>query len=374
MQQDLNIKALKNLFSSRNTTYKFLLFYSLIKLIKELEDPVKNIEIFYKQIIKEILVIAWLPSFQFNLNFNEQDKIKDYLIEYMKNSPEIIKNNKPTNKIINKISSEIDLVLKDKKILERLENDLINKDVVTRLIRPFYKRAIGIPEAGQNGWYQNCEKILIEDYQKEQPLYFINLKNKKIIPNNRWIKYIKENYFLLELFVLDEWYKYMQTYNINSPSLYEKLKLPNLKRNSLDKERKLWIEIIKKKTVKCIFSEEKLTEKNFDIDHFICWNFLGHDQEWNLIPVTSKINRSKNNKVPKIDLIKTFVDFKIKSFEYAKEVLSDKKFEEYLSKHTNFINFSNNQCFTSSFKDKYNNEIKLLANKASIQGFETFIS
>ena len=70
MQQDLNIKALKNLFSSRNTTYKFLLFYSLIKLIKELEDPVKNIEIFYKQIIKEILVIAWLPSFQFNLNFN----------------------------------------------------------------------------------------------------------------------------------------------------------------------------------------------------------------------------------------------------------------------------------------------------------------
>ena len=35
------------------------------------------------------------PNFQFNLNFNEQDKIKDYLINYM-NTPEIIKNNKPT--------------------------------------------------------------------------------------------------------------------------------------------------------------------------------------------------------------------------------------------------------------------------------------
>ena len=91
MQQDLNIKAIKNLFSSRNTTYKFLLFYSLIKLIKELDYSVKKIEIFYKQIIKEILVIAWLPSFQFNLNFNEQDKIKDYLIEYMENSPDTIK-------------------------------------------------------------------------------------------------------------------------------------------------------------------------------------------------------------------------------------------------------------------------------------------
>ena len=64
--------------------------------------------------------------------------------------------------------------------MEKLENNLINKDVVTRLIRPFYKRAKGIPEAGKNGWFQNCEKILIEDYFKEQPLYLINLKNKKL--------------------------------------------------------------------------------------------------------------------------------------------------------------------------------------------------
>ena len=374
MRQDLNIRALKNLFSSRNTTYKFLLFYSLIKLIRELEDPTKKIEISYKQIIKEILLIAWLPSFQFNLNFNDQDKVKDYLIEYMKNTPKIIKKNKPTNKILKKISYEIDLILKDDVILEKLENNLINKDVVTRLIRPFYERAKGIPEAGLNGWYQNCEKILIEDYQKEQSLYLINLKNKKIMPNNRWIKYIKENYFLLELFVLNEWFKYMQTYNVNSPSLYEKLKLPNLKRNSLDTERKLWVEIIKKNEVKCIFSGEKLTEKNFDIDHFICWNFLGHDQEWNLIPIISKKNRSKNNKVPEINLIKNFVDFKIKSFGYAKKILSDNKFNDYLSRHTNFINFSNNQCFTPSFKSKYNEEINSLANKAKNQGFETFIN
>ena len=72
-----------------NTFLFFLLFYSLIKLIKELDYSVKKIEIFYKQIIKEILVIVWLPSFQFNLNFNEQDKIKDYL--FMENSPDTIK-------------------------------------------------------------------------------------------------------------------------------------------------------------------------------------------------------------------------------------------------------------------------------------------
>ena len=72
--------------------------------------------------------------------------------------------------------------------------------------------------------------------------------------------------------MLDEWYKYMQTYNINSPSLYEKLKLPNSQKKLIGQRQR--IEIIKK-TVKLYFSaDEKLTEKNFDIDHFICWNFL----------------------------------------------------------------------------------------------------
>ena len=46
--------------------------------------------------------------------------------------------------------------------------------------------------------------------------------------------------------------------------------------------------------------------------------FFRSRSRWNLIPVSSKMNRSKNNKIPKIDLIKTFIDFKIKSFEYAK--------------------------------------------------------
>ena len=363
MKSNLNIKSLLKLFDNTNTSYKFLYFYSLIKIIKK--DNLKK-TITFKEILNEMLILAWLPSFQFNLNFREQDKIKEYLIKLMKNSPELLKINKPTNSIIKKIYSEINKVLKDKKILEDLEIDLLD-EVVPRLIRPFYKTTRGITETY---WYKNFKKILNLDYEKEKPLYLINFEEKKIILNLDWLKYIQEHFHFLELWVLNEWHQYMQYQNRNSPSLYQKLRFPELQRNSLDKQRKFWKKIINKHEIKCIFSKQILTENNFDIDHFICWNFLAHDQEWNLIPVLSEINRSKNNKIPDRKFIGPFVNFKIQSFKYAKSILSPKKYKEYLAEHSNFINFSYNQCFTPSFKSKYNEEINSLANKAINQGFE----
>jgi hypothetical protein len=100
--------------------------------------------------------------------------------------------------------------------------------------------------------------------------------------------------------------------------------------------------------------------------------FFAHDQEWNLIPVLSEINRSKNNKIPNRSFVEPFVNFKIQSFKSAKLILTPKKYEEYLAEHSNFINFSHDQCFTPSFKIKYIEEINSLANKAKNQNFELF--
>ena len=74
---ELNIKALKELFKNTNTSYKYLFFYALIKIIKN-DNSKKHIS--FNKIIREMLIIAWLPSFQFNLNFRKQDQIK-YLLK-----------------------------------------------------------------------------------------------------------------------------------------------------------------------------------------------------------------------------------------------------------------------------------------------------
>ena len=64
------------------------------------------------------------------------------------------------------------------------------------------------------------------------------------------------------------------------------------------------------------------------------------------------------------------VNFKIKSLLYEKPILLPKKYRTYLAEHSNFINFSQEQCFTPSFKYKYNEEINSLANKAKKSRFQ----
>ena len=115
-----------------------------------------------------------------------------------------------------------------------------------------------MPETGRLGMFKIANKILKNDYKKEQPPYLINFEKKEIILNKKWTKYIQDQFYFLELWVLDEWYKYMQYQNRNSPSLYEKLKFPEFQRNSLEKQRKFWKEIIKHHEIKCIFTNEKL--------------------------------------------------------------------------------------------------------------------
>ena len=365
---DLNIKALLDLFKSTNTSYKFLYFYALIKIIKK--NKLKK-KISFDEILSEMLLIAWLPSFQFNLNFRKQDKTKNLLSDLFRQFPSFIKENKPTNKIISQIHSAINRILDEQENSEILEQKFL-RYVMVRLIRPFYKRLKNIPESGKLNMFRTAKKILIKDYKKEQPPYLIDFDNREIILNRKWSRYIENHFLFLELWVLNEWHGYMQYQNRNSPSLYNKLKFPEFQRSSLDKQRKFWKQIIKQENIKCIFSGEKLTENNFDIDHFICWNFLAHDQEWNLIPVLSEINRSKNNKIPNSSFVEPFVNFKIQSFKSAKLILTPKKYEEYLAEHSNFINFSLDQCFTPSFKIKYIEEINSLANKAKNQNFELF--
>ena len=147
---DLNLTALQQLFKSSNTSYKYLYFYALIKIIKK-NNYIKTIN--YKDLIREMLIIAWLPSFQFNLKFREQDQIKDFLKNLTSFSDEAIKINKPTNKIIEKIHSEIDNLLKNQKF-EDFGNELLHEG--TKINKTFIK-ARGMPEAGPKGYIKTIQ-------------------------------------------------------------------------------------------------------------------------------------------------------------------------------------------------------------------------
>ena len=43
----------------------------------------------------------------------------------------------------------------------------------------------------------------------------------------------------------------------------------------------------------------RILRKKYDIDHFIPWSFVMNDELWNLMPMDTSLNSSKNNRLPK---------------------------------------------------------------------------
>ena len=127
---NLKYKEFQSILSSANTSYKFLLFYSLINILKK--DP-KISEITYKELLKNILKLAWFPCFQFSLKFRDQDRIKSVLDKLTKSVNLDLKIKQPNNKIIKKIEEEIDALLSVEENYEMVDS-LLLKYVLDRLM------------------------------------------------------------------------------------------------------------------------------------------------------------------------------------------------------------------------------------------------
>jgi len=363
---NLKIKEFQSILSSTNTSYKFLLFYSLINILKK--DP-KISEITNKELLKNILKLAWFPCFQFSLKFREQDQIKSVLDKLTKSVNLDLKIKQPNNKIIKKIEVEIDALLSVKENYAMVDNLLLKKYVLDRLVRPFYPSLKNVPESGENSISKKKIEILRNknEFIKNKPIYFNFEKEKKIILDKDWRDYIVLHYDFLELWVISEWKNYMRLYNPSVENLAEKLKIPIISREVLTRSRNLWDKIITKDEIKCIFSKQILNKKNYHIDHYICWNFLAHDEEWNLIPILSSKNLDKSNKIPKEIYLKDFVDLKYLSLNISAS-FSKNKFNTYVDSHINFVGETLQNV--NNFKKIYQKKISFLAKNAILNGYQ----
>ena len=42
----------------------------------------------------------------------------------------------------------------------------------------------------------------------------------------------------------------------------------------------------------------ELVDQKISVDHFVPWQYVAHDELWNLHPTTKSINSSKSNNLP----------------------------------------------------------------------------
>lgn len=119
--------------------------------------------------------------------------------------------------------------------------------------------------------------------------------------NPKWHYYLTTNYQILRDFALWNLSLFLQSKNPNVPNIAGKLIRPE-KRESLTRQTEFWNIVIEKGgPIHCIYTGALMGVGEFELDHFIPWSFVSHNQNWNLIPANGSINSSKSNHIPNLE-------------------------------------------------------------------------
>jgi len=155
---------------------------------------------------------------------------------------------------------------------------------------------------------------------------------KNIIVHERWLDYLRANRPIIESWFSWNWLKYMQRRNPYTPELHMKLFRP-VERESLNVQNKFWKDVMLRlasegNDFRCIYSGEIIQPERISLDHFLPWSFIGHDEIWNLIPTTARVNSSKSDHLPHGDYFSSFVERQFVALNLAKRNFSGRRFDE----------------------------------------------
>ena len=130
------------------------------------------------------------------------------------------------------------------------------------------------------------------------PPYHFSNGGDKIIIHPKWTGYFSDNADIVRGWTLWHWARFLESRNPSTPSLTAKI--TGITRSALTKPRKLWDAAILRspEEMRCIYSNKPLELDNYGVDHYLPWEFVAHDNFWNLTPTLKEINSSKGNTLP----------------------------------------------------------------------------
>jgi hypothetical protein len=324
---NIDIASLASIFGHRSTSYKFLFFQALLSLAKE--NLFKKYSFSFNELEIKMLDIADYPINVFKLNFGTQDRIAKKF--------------------------------KDKSI------NLI-KYVPYRLLTPFFENELkGMLESKKNKEIERLSNIDME----YNPIYKINNTGIEIYPE--WMQYFISHFIIVEGWAFWHWVNYLQNKNPNAISLVNKLQKPSV-RLSLNQQTKYWKTVLKHQELSCVFSSKPITRNDLSLDHFLPWSFIGHDQLWNLIPISKSVNSSKSDNIPSMDkYLDRFIEIQALGLETTHKIMTIKKWQNQADDFVMGLNisFSNLVNNDNMLTKKYKETILPLSDIAHNAGFNS---
>lgn len=336
-------RTLSHIYDNTVATYKFYWFASILDVLV-IEGKT---EMSFWEIIAGMLSESWYPIHYFKISFGKADSIyqqsmaiKDYL-------------GIPKDKDKNSIKSTILSSLDDKKALSLVR--VFTQNVPYRFLHPWI------------GTSDNKEMELRSRSYENDCLYAIY--DKTIVLNPNWIEYLKANYSVLKDFTFWNLNTFLQKRNPNVPDLSSKLVKP-IQRESLNHQRKLWDIYLKSQGgINCIYTNNVITKGNYDLDHFIPWSFVSHNQMWDLLPADSSINSSKSDHLPKLeDYLKPYCEIQHNFISFIFGLNQNERLlEDYLAIHSSISDLIH--LDKNDFTQAFHNVLSPLVQIASNMGF-----
>src|SRR5699024_8422636 len=136
----------------------------------------------------------------------------------------------------------------------------------------------------------------IINQQKRLMYYFIFIQglNTVIEVDPLWSSYLEKHKEILFGWTKLKLIQYLQNKNPSVPGIADKIEVPVAR--DIERVRKYWKLIIKlDPSLHDIYGDVDLSNEVISVDHFVPWQYVAHDELWNLHPTTRSINSCKSN-------------------------------------------------------------------------------
>ena len=316
---ELNTGYLARLFDNTSECYKLFWFKAIVMKIKEGKTVLS-----YEELVDRMIVDAWYMVTEYHLNLGPRDTLENLIILIKEKNPGLKSSEKET------VILDYLATTNDKEIVTKKKT--LTYNVPYRLQAPFLKNVKG------KTWDVPKADLVYQINQENKLIYYfetVNGLDTRIVIQEDWAEYIRKNFDILIGWINYNLINYLQRRNPSVPGIADKLSPPDERK--LDKVKKYWKLILSFESVREIYNDQVLTDKDISIDHFVPWSYVAHDELWNLSPTTRSINSSKSNNLPDWDVYfekLARVEFQSYKLKWNNEIVR-KEFEKCAKEHIN---------------------------------------
>ena len=271
----VDIGRLAGCFKHTVATYKF---YWMLALIHEIEKGNERVE--KRSLFAHMVAQSWYTVNYFKVSFGASDLLQKAVGELQ--DLESI----PVDASPAKIHKQL---MQSKKAETRKILQHFDTNVPHRFLSPWLGSGAkkGVYELSQHG-LNHPPYALYEDHLLVQP---------------GWAEYFRRYAGILRGFCLWHLTLFLQARNPNVPDIPNKLVRPEQRSSLTAHKKRFWDLVLERQGgMNCIYTGKRLHVGEYDMEHFIPFQFVAHDQMWNLIPADPSFNSSKGDKLPPLDV------------------------------------------------------------------------